>query len=114
MNQSQRILPTQAGIGDGFAVDTSADLLTAFFDIALDHNSFYQMLDILAQATAMQNFLGDADLLLKLLVGIGVVRINDAGRILKIQMVIYQLQWRFHEPSGILEDHEILWKQGRN
>ena len=78
------ILPSQAGIGDGFAVDVIVDSLISLFDIALDHDAFDQSPDVVGAGAAVEHFLYDADLLLELLVGVIVVGVYDAGGILQI------------------------------
>ena len=88
IQQSLGILPAQAGIRDGFAVYMIVDSLAAFLDIAFDHDAFYQTADVLGVGAAVQHFLDDTDLLFKLLVGIVVVCVYDAGRILQLSGVV--------------------------
>lgn len=59
-----------------------AYLLAAWLDVALYHDAFDHVADFLGMAAAVEYFFGDADLLVVHLVGIGMVGIHDAGRIL--------------------------------
>ena len=59
-----------------------ADFLAAWFDVALDHDAFDKVTDIIGVTTAVEHFLDDADLLHVFFVGVGVVGIYDAGRVL--------------------------------
>lgn len=45
-DQSLGLFPAEARIRDGFAVHTAADLLTAVFDIALDHEALHEVSDL--------------------------------------------------------------------
>lgn len=78
------VIPAQTWIGDGFAVAVLADLLAARFDIALNHDAFDEIADIIRMAAAVEYLFYNPDLLLIELVGVGVVGIHDAGRILQI------------------------------
>ena len=60
--------------------------LIAFLDIALDHHALDQLADVVGAGTAVQNFFDDTDLLLELFVGVVVVRVYDAGRILQLSL----------------------------
>ena len=82
------VLPPETGIGNGFSVDMIVNTLTAFFDIAFNHNALYKAVDIIGAGAAVQNLFYNADLLLILLVGVVVVCVYDAGRILKISGVV--------------------------
>ena len=44
------ILPAKAGIGYGFAIDSLANFLTAFLNVALDHDTFDKLLDVGVEA----------------------------------------------------------------
>ena len=46
-------------------------------------------MDISAEPAAVHDFLGDADLLAELLAGVGVVCIDDAGRIVQIHLAVH-------------------------
>ena len=65
-----------------------ADLLTSRFQIALDHNALYKVMDIRGVAAAVQYLFYDTDLLLVALIGIGMVGIYDAGRIGQLPLSI--------------------------
>ena len=65
-----------------------ADFLAAWFDVALDHDSFDEVTDIVGVTTAVEYFLDDTDLLHVFFVGVGVVCIDDTGRILQITLVV--------------------------
>ena len=65
-----------------------ADLLTSRFQIALDHNALYKVMDIQGVAAAVQYLFYDTDLLLITLIGIGMVGIYDAGRIDQLPLLI--------------------------
>ena len=58
------------------------DSLAAFLDITFNHHAFYQTADVVGIGAAVEHLLYDTDLLLELLVGIVVVCVDDAGRIL--------------------------------
>ena len=62
----------------------SANLLIAWFNVAFDHKAFYKIFKFWVNKSAVQDFLGDTDLLFILLIGIGMVRVNDHSRILQI------------------------------
>ena len=82
VQQPLRIIPSQAGIGDGLAVAVFPDFLAAGFNVALNHKALYQMFDIAGVAAAVEHFLGYTNLFMVLLVGVGVVGVHDAGGIL--------------------------------
>ena len=46
VDESFGIFPAKAGIGNGSAVDTFAHLLAAFFDIAFNHDTLNQLVNI--------------------------------------------------------------------
>ena len=78
VKQLLRLIPTKAGICDGFSVDViSADLLVAWLDIALDHETLYHGVKLRIYLTAVKNLTCDTNLLLVMLVGVGVVGIHD-------------------------------------
>ena len=81
VDQFLGFFPAEARICDGFTIDMIADPLASRFNIAFDHNAFYHLFDIGGYPAVVHDLLDDADLLDILLVGIGVVRINDSGRI---------------------------------
>ena len=75
------LFPAEAGVGDGFAVDAFADLLTAIFDVALDHEAFHDAGDDRGVAAAGHDVFGDADLLHVFLAGIVMIAVDDDGGI---------------------------------
>ena len=46
VNQLFGSFPSKAGIGDGFTIDTAANLLAAFLNVAFDHEALYQTVDV--------------------------------------------------------------------
>ena len=80
-NESAALFPAKAGVGDGLAVDAFADLLTAIFDVALDHEAFHDAGDVRGVAAAGHDVFGDADLLHVFLAGIVMVAVDDDGRV---------------------------------
>ena len=82
INQLLGGFPSKAGIRDGFAIHAAADLLAAFFDIAFHHNTLNKLVNMRVELTAVHNLFGDTNLLLELFVGVVVININNAGRIL--------------------------------
>ena len=67
----------------------AADLLVAWLDIALDHQTLDKFMKFRINIAAVQNFLGDTNLLVVLLVGVGVVGIHDHCRVLEIFFLIF-------------------------
>ena len=72
----------------GFSIDTLAYLLAAFYQIAFDHDTLNEVMDIGTELTAVHNLLDNTDLLLVLLGRIAVIGINDRSRILQIPFII--------------------------
>ena len=68
VQQPLRIIPSQAGIGDGLAVAVFPDFLAAGLNVALNHKALYQILDIAGVAAAVEHFLGYTNLELAWLV----------------------------------------------
>ena len=66
----------------------AADLLVAWLDIALDHQTLDKFMKFRINIAAVQNFLGDTNLLVVLLVGVGVVGIHDHCRAEKYGLTI--------------------------
>ena len=88
VQQPLRIIPSQTGIGDGFAVAVFPDFLAAGLNIALNHEALYQIPYISGVTAAVEHFFGNANLFLILLVRVGVVCVHDTGRILQSPLVI--------------------------
>ena len=80
-NESAALFPAEAGVGDGLAVDAFADLLTAIFDVALDHEAFHDAGDVRGVAAAGHDVFGDADLLHVFLAGVVMVAVDNDGGI---------------------------------
>lgn len=87
IQQPLRIFPSQAGIGDGFAIAMLADFLTAGFNVAFNHNPFHKSAQLFRVTAAVKHFFDNADLLEILLVGVGMVGVHDAGRIFKFRSI---------------------------
>ena len=69
-------------VSNGLSVAVFADLVVSWLDVAFDHQAFYQMTDVIRMAAAVKHFFCDTNLFCILLVGVGVVGIYDAGRVL--------------------------------
>ena len=82
------LLPAKAGIGDGFSINMIMDLLAAIFDVALDHQSFHQLMDVVVITAAVKDFLGNTDLFQILLVGVRMVGIYNTSWILEVFLSI--------------------------
>ena len=69
-----------------------ADLLFSFFDVTLDHNSLDHLLHIIIVSSAVKNFADNTNLFFELLIGVGMVRINDRCRVFQVflRINIYQ------------------------
>ena len=80
-DEGTALFPAEAGVGDGLAVDAFADLLTAIFDVALDHEAFHNAGDVRGVAAAGHDVFGDADLLHVFLAGVVMVAVDDDGGI---------------------------------
>ena len=65
-----------------------ADVLTAFEEVAFDHNAFDQFFEVRVVVAAVEYFCNDADLFFVLFVGVGVVGIYDNSRVLEIFLSI--------------------------
>ena len=97
VNKTLGIFPSKTGICNGFSVAVFPYLLIAFFNIAFNHNALDKGIQISRVAAAVKHFFYNADLLLVLLVGVGVVSVYNAGR-------IYQIP--FH--VKLMKQHQIL------
>ena len=93
VKQLLRLIPTKAGICDGFSVDViSADLLVAWLDIALDHETLYHGVKLRIYLTAVKNLTCDTNLLLVMFVGVGVVGIHDHCRVGKVLCMVFVIE----------------------
>ena len=64
-----------------------SDLLISILQIALNHKAFDQIVDFGIIISAVKHLLNNPDLLQILFVGVGMVRINDGGRILQVMLI---------------------------
>ena len=87
-NESFCIIPSKTWICDGFSVNAFANLLAAFFDVALDHDALYEVLDIGINAAGVEYLFYDPDLLLELLAGVVVVGVYYGGGIDDLSLLI--------------------------
>ena len=74
--------PSKTWVSNGLSVAVFADLVVSWLDVAFDHQTLYQMTDIIRMTAAVENFFCDTYLFCILLVGVGMVGIYDAGRVL--------------------------------
>ena len=93
IKQFLRFIPSKACICDGFSVDViSTDLLVAWLNIALDHETFYHSVKLRIYLTAVKNLTCDTNLLLVMLVGVGVVGIHDHCRVGKVLCMVFVIE----------------------
>ena len=93
IKQFLRLIPSKACICDGFSVDVIyTDLLIAWLNIALDHETFYHSVKLRIYLTAVKNLACDTNLLLVVLVGVGVVGIHDHCRVGKVLCVVFVIE----------------------
>ena len=79
------ILPSEAGVGNGLAVNmVGTDILAPFHEVAFDHYALDQFFQFRIVVAAVEDFADNADLLFIFLAGIGVVYIYDHSGILQI------------------------------
>ena len=71
------LFPTEAGISNGLAVYALFSLLSAVFDVAFDHKTLDEAVQIVVVTLAVKNFLSNTDLFKITLVGVGVVAVDD-------------------------------------
>ena len=88
VNEPFALLPSETGIRDRTAVDAVADFLAAIFQITFDHQTFHQSADILRDVHAVEDVFGDPDLFEVLLAGVGVVAVDDHGRVAEIGLFV--------------------------
>ena len=85
VNETFRIFPSEARIGDGAARShVVTDVLSAFKQIAFDHNTFDQFVEIRIVVAAVKHFTYNTNLFFVLFAGVRMVDIHDNGRILQI------------------------------
>ena len=68
------------------------DFLASVLYIAFDHQTFYHFFNVRRILTVVHNFFGDTNLFIIFFSGIGMVGINDSGRIDHIHFVIFSDQ----------------------
>ena len=66
----------------------SADLLASFYEVTLDHNAFDKFPDILINPAAVQDLFHNADLLLILLAGVGMIGVDENSRVFQIPLLV--------------------------
>ncbi len=64
------ILPSQAGVRNGFAIAMFADFLAAWLNIAFNHNPFYHVFNLHGKFPVVHNLFYNAHLLMVLFIGI--------------------------------------------
>lgn len=85
VNESFCIFPSKTWVCNRAAWSHMiADVLTAFEEVAFDHNAFDQFFEVRVVVAAVEYFCNDADLFFVLFVGVGVVGIYDNSRVLEI------------------------------
>lgn len=83
VDQPLALRPAQAGIRDGFSVDSLPDFLAARLDIAFHHDTLYQLVNVFGNLSVVEDFGDNAGLLGVAFVGVGVIGIHDACGIFK-------------------------------
>ena len=70
--------PSKAWIGNRFTINMiTANLLIAWFNVAFDHQTLYQLMKLWINIAAVQDFFGNTNLLFILFVGVGMVGIHN-------------------------------------
>ena len=87
-NESFRLFPAKAWIGDRFAEDMIAGSLRAVLKVAFDHQTLDKALDRFVLIPAVNNILGDSDLFKILFSRVVVVCIHDNRRIGKSRFCV--------------------------
>ena len=83
--QSFRLFPAQAGVGNRFAIDAVMHALSTVLDIAFNHQTLDDSVDVRVQLAGLHDILGNADLLQIFFAGVGVVGIHNNCRILQLR-----------------------------
>ena len=91
-NKLYSVIPTDAGVSDGLAVNTLANLLAAFFYVAFNHESLEELLNVFILRAAVHYLGGDAELFLIFLCGVCVVAVHDKRRIVKSLLRILDIE----------------------
>ena len=85
INQAFCIFPSEAWVCNRAARShVVADVLAAFEEVAFDHNTFNQFLEIRVVVAAVKYFCNDTDLFFVLFVGVRMVGIYNNSRVLEI------------------------------
>ena len=101
-------LPADAGVGDGEPIYAALGLLVAVEEVGLDHQPLDHAVNIAAVAGAVEHLLGDAGLLIPLLAGVGVVRVDDDGGILQTALAVELAQLA----QILTEPRRMAWARG--
>ena len=88
VNQLLAFRPSQTGVCNGFSVDSLPDFLVSRLDIALHHDAFDQLVNVFGNLSVMEDFGDDAGLFGIAFVGVGMVGIHDACRVLDRKSVV--------------------------
>ena len=84
------ILPAEARVSDRFSVYMAgSDLLASFYKVALNHDALDEFSDIFIDPAAVQDLFYNADLLLILLAGVGMVGVNKDSRVFQIPFLVF-------------------------
>ena len=67
----------------------TSNLLISRLNITFNHQTFYQSVKFRINLAAVENFFCDTNLLVILLVGVGVVGINDNSRVFQVLLLIF-------------------------
>ena len=87
--QSFRLFPAQAGVGNRFAIDAVMHALSTVLDIAFNHQALDDSVDVRVQLTGMHDILSNANLLQIFFAGVGVVGIHNNCRILQLTFCVH-------------------------
>lgn len=87
------ILPAKTWVSDRFAIYmVRADFLTALYQIAFNHNAFYQFLNVRRHQTAVKDFFYNTNLFFVLLARVRVVGIDDYRWIFQFSLIVHLQQ----------------------
>ena len=82
------LCPTEAGVGDGLAVNAAADRLCAVLDVALYHEALDHALYLMVIASALDDLAYDAGLCERVLAGVCMVGIDDDAGVCKLALIV--------------------------
>ncbi len=84
------VLPAEARVSDRFSVYMAgSDLLASLYKVAFNHDALDKFPDIFIDPAAVQDLFNNADLLLIFLAGVGMVGVDEDGRVLQISFFIF-------------------------